>query len=200
MASIQSYQFKEHSPAGFYIACRMGFVAPQEEMNSFPPEWVRIYTSRGYMLSDPVIRWAYENNGETRWSGIKSPDPNGVMAQARGFGLNFGAVISYRRDTDTNRTFGSFARTDREFSDFELTHISDMLVELHENRTPPTNLTAAELEVLAMLKQGMLMKQVAVALGVSESAIKGRLRNAKLKLSAKTNTHAASVASELGLI
>ena len=200
MASIQSYNFDRHSAAGFYIACRMGFVAPQEELNCFPDEWVRIYTSRGYMLSDPIIRWAYENTGHSRWSEIDAPDPNGVMLQARGFGLLFGTIVSYRREDDTHRTFGSFARSDREFFDEEIAEIYELLVALHEDRMPPTNLTAAELEVLAMLKQGMLMKQVAATLGVSESAIKARLKNAKQKLSAKTNTHAASVASELGLI
>ncbi len=183
------------------MARRMGFVAPEEELNCYPREWVHRYTSRGYMLYDPVIRWAYENTGYARWHEIDTPDLHDILQQAREFGLNFGLVIAYRNGvSDPHRSFGSFAREDRDFTNIEIIELSEMLVSLHDNKPPVTNLTAAELEVLAMLKEGMLMKQVAAELGVSESAIKARLKNAKQKLSAKTNTHAASVASDLGLI
>ncbi len=201
MSTIRSYKFEEIAPAGFYVACRMGYVAPQEELNNFPDEWIQTYTAGGYMLYDPVIRWAYENTGHKRWDEVEKPDPQNILVQAQAYDLNFGLVASYRDTGEgAHRTFGSFARSDRAFTEAEVDALFTLLVELHNDRAPPTNLTAAELEVLAMLKQGMLMKQVAVELGVSESAIKGRLKNAKQKLSAKTNTHAASVASELGLI
>jgi LuxR family transcriptional regulator len=65
---------------------------------------------------------------------------------------------------------------------------------------PPTNLTMAELEALRMVKEGMRLKQMAHALGVSEGAIKQRLRNAKLKLGASTGAQAATRASDYGLI
>ena len=62
------------------------------------------------------------------------------------------------------------------------------------------NLTAAELETLTMVKNGLLMKEIACVLGISESAIKQRLKNARLKLNAKTGSQAAATATMLGMI
>lgn len=53
---------------------------------------------------------------------------------------------------------------------------------------PPTNLTKAELEALRMVKDGLLVKEIANILGVSEGAVKQRLRNAKSKLGAKNRS------------
>ena len=65
---------------------------------------------------------------------------------------------------------------------------------------PPSNLTMAELEALRMVKNGLLLKQIAAQLGVSDGAVKQRLKNARLKLNAKTGTQAASMATAYGLI
>tara|TARA_B110000977_G_C10850713_1_gene405683 strand:- start:4 stop:207 length:204 start_codon:yes stop_codon:yes gene_type:complete len=65
---------------------------------------------------------------------------------------------------------------------------------------PPTNLTMAELEALGMIKDGKRLKEIAFDLGVTEGAVKQRLKNAKTKLGAKTGTQAAALASQYGLI
>jgi DNA-binding CsgD family transcriptional regulator len=46
-----------------------------------------------------------------------------------------------------------------------------------------------------MQAAGMRLKQVAAELGISESAVKARLNNAKRKLGAKTLSQAASLAA-----
>ncbi|KMW60742.1 hypothetical protein AIOL_000907 [Candidatus Rhodobacter oscarellae] len=51
-----------------------------------------------------------------------------------------------------------------------------------------------------MVKDGLLMKEVANLLGVTEGAVKQRLKSAKSKLGAKTGTHAATRATTFGLI
>jgi len=51
-----------------------------------------------------------------------------------------------------------------------------------------------------MIKHGKRIKQIAHELGVSEGAIKQRLKNAKLKLDAKTGPQAAALASQYNLI
>jgi LuxR family transcriptional regulator len=53
---------------------------------------------------------------------------------------------------------------------------------------------------LGLVKNGLLMKEIASALRVSESAVKQRLRNARLKLNAKTGSLAAARATMLGWI
>ena len=51
-----------------------------------------------------------------------------------------------------------------------------------------------------MVRDGLRVKQIAYELGVSEGAVKQRLKNAKLKLGAQTGAQAAAMASEFGLI
>jgi LuxR family transcriptional regulator len=196
-----SLDFSLLAPSGYYIALRIGFAFPIAERNALPPEWVQHYTRQGFMLHDPVIRWLYANTGATRWSAIATADPHGIMEQARRYGLCYGAAISLRDPRDPGvRSFGSFARADREYSDGELAALAAELAALHAAFAPPENLTNAELEALALVKSGLLMKQIAARLGVSEGAVKQRLRNAKLKLGAKTASQAAAKASDFGLI
>ena len=192
---------KELAPAGFHIALRIGFAFPLEEENTFPDSWIAHYSQQRFMLYDPVIRWVYQHTGYARWSDITLDDPRRVVAQAQTFGLRFGAAVSYVDDTARNlRSFGSFARGDREFNDLEMRLLSAFIARRHSETAPPSNLTVAELEVLRMIKEGKRIKQIAHDLHVSEGAIKQRLKNAKLKLNAKTGPQAAALASQFGLI
>ena len=191
----------EVSPSGYFLALRMGFVYPIFEKKTLPQKWIDRYTSRGYVLSDPVMHWMYGNTGATRWSAIRLDDPREVFDQARLFGLNYGAAVCVvDADDPTQRSFGSFARSDREFTDDELALLESLMDQLHADLVPPKNLTNAELEALRMVKNGLLMKEIANLLGVSEGAVKLRLKNAKAKLKAKTSTHAATMATTFGLI
>lgn len=186
---------------GYYIALRVGFAFPLEEVNALPPAWVDHYTTHGFMLHDPVIRWIYSNTGAIAWSGINLPDPMRVMDQAQTFGLRFGvAVACFDGNKEGQRSFGTFARADREFEVAEIVALQSYVERRHFAKAPPTNLTNAELEALRMVKDGMRLKQVAHLLGVSEGAVKQRLRNAKNKLNAQTSAQAAAMVAEFGLI
>ena len=193
--------FARLAPAGYYIALGIGFAFPAQEINALPADWVSAYTRRGYMLYDPVLKWLYENTGSIRWSEIAVADPRGVLAEARSFGLAYGAAICcLDPDKDGRRTFGMFSRSDREFDAAEIARLKQGLTALRQRRMPPRNLTMAELEALRMVKNGLLLKQIAAELGVSDGAVKQRLKNARLKLSAKTGTQAAAMATAFGLI
>jgi LuxR family transcriptional regulator, quorum-sensing system regulator SdiA len=189
------------APAGYYLAIRVGFAFPMEEINALPPQWVEHYTRHRFMLSDPVIRWIYANSGAVRWSEIGLDDPRGVLVQAREFGLHHGVAVSVIDQTgEGQRSFGSFARSDRPFDDDEITLLTAFVRRVHQDKAPPENLTEAELEALRMVKEGLRLKQIAHNLGVSEGAVKQRLKNAKLKLGAATGAQAATRASDFGLI
>lgn len=191
----------ELAPAGYHIALRIGFAFPLEEENAFPDKWIQHYSQHKFMLYDPVIRWVYQSTGFVRWSEIDLEDPRRVVAQAQTFGLRYGAAVSFvGEDSQNLRSFGSFARTDREFSELEMRLLSAFVSRRHAETAPPSNLTKAELEVLQMIKNGKRIKQIAHELQVSEGAIKQRLKNAKLKLEAKTGPQAAALASQYGLI
>ena len=189
------------APAGYYLALRVGLAFPIEEVNGLPSAWVDFYTRRRFMLFDPVIRWSYQNCGFTRWSELDLPDPRGVLLQARRHGLRYGAVVSiHDEDSGGQRSFGCFLRGDREYTLEEMEHLQACVAALHAQRKPPDNLTPAELEALSMVRDGMRLKQVAHALGVSEGAVKQRLRGARDKLGAATNAQAAARARGFGLI
>ncbi|MBE0414144.1 autoinducer binding domain-containing protein [Yoonia sp.] len=194
-------EIRQLAPSGHYIALRIGFAFPMEEVNALPEPWVAHYTTQRFMLVDPVVRWAYGNTGTCRWSALDQDDPRRVIAQAQTFGLRYGVVISVM-DSGNNaqRSFASFARNDREYTDLEVKLLHAYVIRRHNDTAPPTNLTRAELQALGMVKDGKRLKEIAFELRVSEGAVKQRLKNAKLKLGAKTSTQAAALANQYGLI
>jgi LuxR family transcriptional regulator len=194
-------EFEEVAYAGFYVAIRVGFAFPVVERNNLPQDWVREYTASGLIVHDPAMSWAYKNCGVTRWSDIVCLDALGILELAKNHGLNFGAVAScVDPDDASQRSFGFFCRSDREFQPPELIWLLESLVALHQSHARPKNLTVAELETLSLVKNGLLMKEIANLLGVSESAIKQRLKSARTKLKAKTGSQAAATATMLGMI
>ena len=200
-AQLEAEELKELAPVGHYLALRIGFAFPLEEVNALPDTWVEHYTHNRFLLSDPVVRWVYAHTGWVRWSDITEPDPRHIMQQARAFGLTYGVTVCYFDDNrDGQRSFGSFVRRDREFTDEEAERLLAHITRLHIQKAPPTNLTQAEIEALRMVKEGQRLKQIAHVLGVTEGAVKQRLRNAKMKLGANTSAQAAAMASEFGLI
>lgn len=189
------------APAGHYIALRIGFAFPMEEINALPAEWIEHYTRNRLMLFDPVMRWAYASTGAVTWQTLREDDSRGVLNMAAAFGLRFGVAIAVFDDNEEGqRSFGSFARGDREFDALEIRLLQAYLTRRHREMAPPTNLTRAELEALDMVKDGKRLKQIAFDLGVTEGAVKQRLKNAKIKLRANTSTQAATMARQFKLI
>lgn len=194
-------EIEQLAPSGYYIALRIGFAFPMEEVNALPMEWVSHYTNQRFALFDPVLRWAYSNVGAVRWSAFPIDDPKRVIAQAKTFGMRYGVTVSvFDGSVDAQRSFASFIRADREYTDLEIKLLKAYLMRRHKETAPPSNLTKAELEALSMVKDGRRLKEIAFELKVSEGAIKQRLKNAKLKLGAKTGTQAAALANQYGLI
>lgn len=189
------------APAGYFIALRIGFAYPMEEINALPPDWVETYTRKGYMLFDPVVRWAYGHTGTQSWRALYADDAKGVLEEAGRHGLKHGVIISvYDGNDDGQRSFGSFARADRDFFQSEINVLEAFVRRRHSEMAPPVNLTDAELEALRLVAKGQRLKEIAFDLSVTEGAVKQRLKNAKDKLGAKTSTQAAAMARQFGLI
>ena len=194
-------EIEQLAPSGYYVALRIGFAFPMEEVNAFRDHWVSHYTKQRYMLFDPVVKWAYSHVGTVRWSDLVSDDPKRIIKQAQTFGMRYGVTTSvYDSTSGAQRSYASFTRNDREYSDLEIKLLHAYLTRRHGETAPPTNLTKAELQALGMVKDGKRLKQIAFELSVSEGAVKQRLKNAKLKLGAKTGTQAAALANQYGLI
>lgn len=189
-------QINKISPAGFYVAIRVGFSFPEEELNNLPDNWVEFYTTHGLVVHDPAMKWVYGNTGAMKMSDIALPDPHQVRERAAVFGLSHGAVISVMTTADRGRrSYGFFFRADRDFDPQDLLNLRNILDKLHSGVAGEAQLTAAEIEALKMQAEGLRLKQIAAALGISESAVKARLNNAKRKLGAKTLSQAASIAA-----
>lgn len=198
---VQDYGFDAFAPAGYYLAVRVGFAFPEFEYNGLPKPWVHWYTRSGLIMHDPVMRWIYENDGAIRWSEIDIADGRGVLGQAAEYGLSYGAAICLSgEDSHGLRSFATFCRSDRELSDLELDSLHELFRRLHDDLSPPDDITDAEIEALKLVQEGLLLKEVAYRLGISEGAVKQRLRSAKSKLKARTNTQAVSKAATFGLI
>jgi LuxR family transcriptional regulator len=197
MATLQEMKerFDQIADAGFYLALRVGFSFPEEELNALPANWVEFYTANGLVVHDPALKWVYGNNGATRTCDIALPDPQQVLGRARVFGLEHGAVVSVVTPADRGRrSYGLFYRASTGFTDTDLASLHVLLRELHTGAASEPGLTAAEVEALQMQASGLRLKQIAGDLGISESAVKARLNNAKRKLGARTLSQAASIA------
>lgn len=201
MPATEVMDFATLAPAGYYLAVRVGFAFPEYEENTLPRAWVLLYTRDALMLHDPVTRWLYENTGTIRWREIGTADPRDVLDRAADHGLRHGAAVCV---TDAARpglrSFGSFARPDRDFTAGELATLEGLLTRLHAEGGSHATLTAAEVETLTMIRDGLLMKEIAYELGITESAVKQRLKSAKSKLAARTATHAVALADRYGLL
>jgi LuxR family transcriptional regulator len=200
-ASLLNLDLTKLAPVGHYLAIRVGFAFPLEEVNALPQTWIDFYTSQAFLLSDPVVRWAHTHEGVSRWSDFKGRDPAGVIAAARNHGIHFGAAASLlEKEAGRQRSFGIFLRSDREFLDHELQELWRYLQARHNVFSAPKSLTVAEIEALRRVKEGQRIKQIAFDLGVGEGAIKQRLRAARLKLEARTGAEAISRAVAFGII
>ena len=188
------------SPAGFYLALRVGFTFPEEELNRLPDKWVEHYTRHGLVVHDPLMKWVYAHQGAARWSDLEIADPQGVLRSAQSHGLGFGAVASAVSSAEKGkRSYGLFFRSDRDFNDGELANLRILLETLHSGSKLERALTANEIEALKLLASGLRL-QIAEKLGISESAVKARLNNAKAKLGARTASQAASQAASRRLL
>lgn len=189
-------QIEKIAPAGFYVAIRVGFSFPEQELNGLPGNWIEFYTTHGLVVYDPAMKWAYGNTGAIQMSQICLPDPHQVRERAAMFGLAHGAVVSVLNPSDRGRrTYGMFFRADRDFAADDLQKLHRIIKQLHVGPADDIILTAAEIEALTMQARGLRLKQIAGELGISESAVKARFNNAKRKLGAKTQSQAASIAA-----
>ena len=189
----------ELAPAGCYVALRVGFYAPEDELNLFSTDWIDHYTLSGHALSDPLLLWCQKNDGYTRWSDVESSGFAGVLSDYWSFGYNFGCVVSIRGTTSMRkRSLGIFARSDREPNQIEMDEIKKILYKLHSYEPRP--LTKAQLDALRLYSQGLLQKQIAHELQISVGAVKARLRGGADRLEVGTPREAALIAASRGLL
>jgi len=183
---------------GFSAGLHIGCTPPLVYVKSYPADWQKQYDDNAYMLRDPVIFWGLAVKGATRWSEIRLPDPFDILGKAKKHGLNFGAVIS--AGPISSRSIVGISRPEREFTDTEIEAAAEIVRKLHDAAAPPSELTDAQTEALRLLSVGYRHTAAAAELGISESALKARLKSAKIRLGAQTTVEAVKLAREYRFI
>lgn len=192
-------RFADLAPAGCYVALRVGFYAPEAELNSFSSDWIDHYTLSGHALADPLLLWCHQNEGYARWSDITGLGIADVLHDYRSFGYRFGSVVSIPATVSMRRrSLGIFARSDREFHALEMDEINEALQKMHTYA--PNPMTKAQLEALRLYSQGYLQKEIAYTLKISVGAVKARLRGGADRLEVKSPREAALLAVSRGLL
>lgn len=195
---FELYKIQQIAQAGYALGLHIRFASATLMFRTYPQEWLDIYTKKGYMLCDPLVSWGFANVGACRWSELTFPDPHQVLKQASDFGLNYGIAVSY--GPVESRSVGGFAREDREFTDHEIEQVTEIVARLHQETTPPDSLTDAQVAALRLIANGSRHAQAAAELGISESALKARLKSARERLLARTTAEAVQRASEYKLL
>ena len=191
-------RLKRLAPMGYALGLHIRFASAHVIVRTYPPEWIERYTSCGYMLCDPLISWGFSATGSCRWSELSFPDPHDVLGQAADYGLKYGVAVSH--GPTSSRSIGGFARSDREFSDAEVRRVEETVKLLHNAATPPDTLTQAQRHALRLVASGHRYAEAAALLGISESALKARLKAARDRLFARTTAEAIQRAQEYNLL
>lgn len=195
---IELAKLGQAAPAGYALGLHIRFASALFMYRTYPQEWIDLYTEKGYMLCDPLVSWGFSTEGVCRWSALNFPDPHNVMGQSAEFGLKYGAAISF--GPLASRSIGGFARGDREFTDGELQFLQNTVEMLHIETEPPESLTGAQTEALRLIANGSRYAAAAAELGISESALKLRLKSARERLLARTTAEAVQRALEYKLL
>lgn len=133
------------SPAGYALAFHIRYSAPTFLLQTYPKSWTAYYSMHALVMADPTVAWGFANEGTCRWSDL-TEDPSRVMERAAEHGLKYGIVCAI--DAEDSRSFGSFARADREFTDAEIATLADGVGYLHSMTSDMDALPADELAML----------------------------------------------------
>ena len=186
------------APGGYYVALHLHFASARHTFRTYPDHWVQKYLKDGFFLKDPIVAWADANTGGIRWSDIDLPDPHLICTKAKTFGLKFGVVVSVNKMN--KRSVATFARGDQDYEDSEVQFLTTAVERMHMASFPSVKLSGKMLEALRHIRAGINQAESAMLLGVTESALKGRVFRAKKILGARNSVHAAALAFELGLL
>lgn len=115
------------SPSGFAIAFHIRFTTPAFLFQTYDRRWLDLYSQKGLVMQDPIVRFGFEGTGWRRWSDLD--DPAGVLTESAAFGLAYGVAVAI--DEGGSRSVAGLARPDREFGDTEVSDLVRTVGDLH---------------------------------------------------------------------
>lgn len=192
------FELAQLAPAGFSAVLRVSRGRATHVENCLRPEWRDTYERKSYFLRDPAIGWALGHDGVVHWADLVSRDHSGVIADARAHGLVHGMTVA--TGNAETRSFCGLARHDRPFTEDEGQRALEVIMRLHAGPPGTVSLTDAQREALRLMAEGERHTRAAAIIGISESALKARLKSARLSLGARTTAEAVHAAQMRGLI
>lgn len=124
----------------------INFTTPDFLFQTYPADWLAIYSQKGFVMQDPTVLWGFENLGTVRWSDLTENDLAGVMKEATKFGMKYGLTVAVEQGG--SRSIASLSRRDREFTDDELARATGMISNLHDLTAQARTLTSETREIL----------------------------------------------------
>jgi LuxR family transcriptional regulator len=180
-------------PLGYFIGLHLRYMLPCYTYNSYPDAWMSLYQRRSYIIQDPVFSWISAKAGQVRWSDLAQEGKGEVFAQAARFGLKYGAVVAHV-DGDS-RSFGSFARDDREFDDNEIRYLRSAIERLHVLTDIRAKLSKSDIETIRAV-ENQSYSDAATQLGIAEVTVKHRIGTIRRKLQARDGKEIVFLARE----
>lgn len=184
--------------------------------STYPKSWVRTYSDRAYFEIDPVIQVLRKGLLPVDWSTLDRNSAPVVRffddARSHGVGPN-GLTLPVRGANGERSLLSVASNLSRpQWSTLCVSSTHDLHIlshYLHEKAFALSglreeirfrDLSRRETQCLQLLASGKIYKQIAAALGISESSVRLYLRSARRKLRASTSHQAVAKASFLELI
>jgi LuxR family transcriptional regulator len=142
-------ELDHRSPAGLAIALHIQFTRPTYLFQTYPKRWMDHYSAAGLVVHDPTVHWGFHNLGHVLWTDLEAIDTEGVLEQAKDFGIMNGVTIAVL--ISESRSIASFARADRDYDDAEMLELEDLLTQLHHATIGLNELSASDRQALTDL-------------------------------------------------
>jgi DNA-binding CsgD family transcriptional regulator len=180
--------------------------------NSYPEDWMKHYSDRGYIQIDPVVQRCMCSQKPFFWSELTSdtdlPEaPRRLMDEAEEAGLRGGVAIPLRGLPGEIVGVG-FARDasykDKEYEFLSVAHL--LSVVFHETYrhmlqvSNNINLTVREGDILCWAAEGKSDDEIAIILNISANTVRFHWKNIFNKLDAHGRIYAVTKAMRLQLI
>ena len=175
-------------------------------------EWNRLYFSKGYMYSDPIVQATLTSTTGFRWSDVEAAGPldarsRQIMGEAREFGLGDGFTVPLAT-LEEERGGLTFAGPKLDISPAQrgvLTLLASyvvgqmLLIDSGPNERR-MGLTPRERESLQWAAEGKTDWEIGELMGISRHGVDFHLRSARVKLGCVTRTQAVAEGFRRGLI
>ncbi len=122
-------RLKDVANSGFSLALHVRYAAPAFLLQSYPKEWIEIYSREGMVLRDPTLLWAMTHTGWKRWSDMMGTSHSDIMRRAADFGIRYGAA--YVTKAHGSRSMAFVSRHDRELDAHDRQLVERDFDELH---------------------------------------------------------------------